>query len=360
MWPYWLMFLLPASAALAERARGYAKPALRRQRWDGFALLAATALALMVGFRQDVGGDWGAYLRQFEDVQGISLWEALSRPDPGYALINWLSAEAGFDIYGVNVFCGAVFAGSLLHFCRTLPRPWLALTVAIPYLVIVVGMGYSRQGAALAFVMLGLVALKNRLPVKFVFWVLVGATFHKTAVLILPIAAFAGSRNRIWRIVLVAVTMSLGYAVLLQDSFDTLYANYVEAEIQSEGAFVRLAMNAVPAAMLLFWRKRFQFSSEDEMALWRWFSIISLALLAGLFFTAASTAIDRMALYMLPLQVVIFSHLPSVLGGRKGRSSAFVSAAIVLYYSLVMFIWMNFANHSGYWLPYRFYPLEAL
>lgn len=353
------MFLVPASAALAERAAGHVSLVPRRRKWSAFALLAAAALTLLVGFREEVGGDWGAYLRQFDDVHGISLGEVLSRPDPGYTLINWLSAEAGFDIYGVNTFCGAVFAGSLLHFCRTLPRPWLALTVAIPYLVIVVAMGYSRQGAALAFVMLGLVALKNRSPLKFALWVLVGATFHKTAVLILPIAAFAGSRNRWSRIALVAVTMSLGYVVLLQDSFDTMYANYVEAEIQSEGAFVRLAMNAVPAAMLLFWKRRFQFA-PDEMALWRWFSLISLGLLAGLFVSAASTAIDRIALYMLPLQLVVFSHLPGVLGGRSGRSAGLVSAAIVAYYGAVLFVWLNFGNHSGYWLPYRFHPLEAL
>ena len=34
-------------------------------------------------------------------------------------------------------------------FVRRQPMPWLGLLVAIPYLVIVVGMGYSRQAIAL-------------------------------------------------------------------------------------------------------------------------------------------------------------------------------------------------------------------
>ena len=31
-----------------------------------------------------------------------------------------------------------------------------------------------------------------------------------------------------------------------------------------------------------------------------------------------------------------------------------------MYYSAVLFVWLNFATHSQYWLPYRFYPLELL
>jgi hypothetical protein len=33
---------------------------------------------------------------------------------------------------------------------------------------------------------------------------------------------------------------------------------------------------------------------------------------------------------------------------------------VIIYYAVVLFIWLNFANYSAYWLPYRFYPLEAL
>jgi len=29
-------------------------------------------------------------------------------------------------------------------------------------------------------------------------------------------------------------------------------------------------------------------------------------------------------------------------------------------YELVMFVWLNYATHSKYWLPYQFYPLVDL
>jgi hypothetical protein len=30
-------------------------------------------------------------------------------------------------------------------------------------------------------------------------------------------------------------------------------------------------------------------------------------------------------------------------------------AAVVIYYALVMFVWLNFATHALYWLPYKLY-----
>jgi hypothetical protein len=170
------------------------------------------------------------------------------------------------------------------------------------------------------------------------------------------------------------------YQVLLEKDVEKLYANYVLANYQSEGAMVRALMNAVPAAIFLTYRKRFQLM-DSEARLWTWFALISLALPGLLVVTTASTAVDRMALYMLPLQVAVFAHMPSAFGTRVNRHQAPTAAAkladpdtrrwtiekeapglrtaILLYYGMVLFVWLNFGTHAVYWLPYRFYPLES-
>jgi hypothetical protein len=244
----------------------------------------------------------------------------------------------------------------LAAFCRTLPRPWLGLAVAVPYLVIVVGMGYSRQGIALGFAMLGIVALGREQTLRFVLWVALAATFHKSAVLLLPIAALTATRNRYWTAAWIAVASVVGYQLFLEESVDALYLNYVEAQYESQGAFIRLLMNALPAAILLLWRGRFRLAERDRR-LWLWLAAISLGLLAMLLATSASTAVDRIALYMLPLQVMVFSHLPAAFGRSGGRNT--IVAAVLLYYAMVLFVWLNFATHAFAWLPYRFYPLEG-
>jgi hypothetical protein len=117
-------------------------------------------------------------------------------------------------------------------------------------------------------------------------------------------------------------------------------------------------MNAIPAALLLLWSRRFLLDPQ-AMRLWRWMAVLSLGLLFMLVVSPSSTAVDRIALYMLPLQMVVFAYLPEVVGSRQRSNQKWV-AAIVLYYALVQFVWLNFAVHASGWLPYRFYPLETL
>lgn len=358
MWPYWLLFLIPAMAAVLKPWRRASPMPTRLLDWGVEWVAAMLVLALMIGWRHEVGGDWFNYFNMLDRVRGSSLAEVLESPDPGYELVNWISLELDWGVYGVNIFCGLVLALGLVHFCRAMPRPWLALAVAVPYLVIVVGMGYSRQGVALGCAMMGMVALMRRKTWPFVLWVLLGVTFHKTAVILLPIAALANTRNRWWTALWVGVVTVGAYQLFLQDSVDNLVSGYIEAQYQSQGALVRLVMNALPAALLLLLRKRFQFTAI-EAPLWRWLAFISLGLLVVLFVSPSSTAVDRIALYMLPLQLVVFAHLPDALGSRQRSNQQWVTL-VVLYYALVNFVWLNFAGHSEYWLPYRFYPLETL
>lgn len=356
MWPYWLMFVLPAAMALVEARRGGRRAgevAVRvPMEWWGVGLV----FALLIGWRHEVGGDWFNYARLFESVVFQSQFREWWLDDPGYRLLEFLADRYGWGIHGVNLIAGALFSGGLVWFCRHLPRPWLALAVSVPYLVIILGMGYSRQGIALGLLMVGLVALGNAQVGRFVFWSLLGALFHKSAVLVLPLAALAATRRRTFTIAWVGIAGALAYVLLLQDSVEDLQQGYLEAEYQSQGALIRLAMNAVPAALLLWKRERFTVSLPQER-LWFWFAVSAFVLLAAYYFSPSSTAVDRVALYVLPLQLMVFSFVPEVLGKKKGRNELWVGAVLV-YYAAVEYVWLNYATHAHVWIPYRFYPLE--
>ena len=357
MWPYWVMFLVPAVAALQERWRhpGWilAAPVRRRGRawW-----LVALALTLLIGYRFEVGGDWFNYIGNFYNLQWLELADVLRMSDPGYYLLNWLSIQNGGFIYAVNLVAGLLFSLGLVVFCLSLPRPWLALAAAIPYLVIVVAMGYSRQGVALGLAMLGLVALGRGATLWFMVWVLLGATFHKSAVILLPIATLAASEKRYLKIIWIGA-LSLGAAWLMREQFDQFYVNYVEAEYQSSGALIRILMLALPATILLVRRRRFPFNLA-QARLWFWTAVLSLVLLALVILSPATTAVDRIGLYLLPLQLVVFAHLPEVLG-RPGQKNGVWVGAVLAYYAAVQFVWLNFATHAYAWVPYQFYPLVS-
>lgn len=348
MFTYWLMFLIPAFAALTRRrTRITARPWYLSPDWA----LAWASLTVLIGYRFEVGGDWFNYLLQHYMVVGQTLGYAIAHNDPAYGALNWLSTELGWGVYGVNLVSGALFSWGLVVFCRQQPRPWLALLVAIPYLVIVVGMGYTRQGVAIGLAMLGLVALGKRDNWRFVLWIALAALFHKSAVILIPLAVLATSRGRWWTALWVGASGVLLYVLLLAEHTDALLQNYVEAEYQSSGGAIRVAMNAVPALIFLLFRKRLSLD-EHTRGLWTWISLIALSFVVLLVVSPSSTAVDRVALYFIPIQLFAFSRLPDLWGGNTGP--------VVAYYALVQFVWLTFAQNAFAWLPYRFYPLELL
>ncbi len=342
---YWLMFWLPLLGVLAPLQM------VPTQGRALFALVCAT-FATFMGLRHQVGGDWYNYLPQFDYIGKLDLSDAVSYKDPGYGALDWAIAQVGGSIYEVNLVCAAIMMVGTFRFCRNLPSPWLALVVAVPYLLIVVGMGYTRQAVAIGFVMFGLVSLTKGRTIPFVACVLLGALFHSSAVLVLPIAGIVNSRNRIWTALWIATAFAAAYFVLLQPETEDLWKNYVTTEMQSVGAIERVLMNVVAAILLLLFGKRIVGDAQSRR-LWVFFSMLAMACLPFVFVT--STAVDRLALYLIPLQLVVFSRLPHL--GHTMTARTVIVVGVLLYYATVQYVWLNYAIQRDYWVPYHFMPM---
>jgi hypothetical protein len=341
MLPYWFLFFLPVVGGLFL---AHNTGVVERFAWWG----VLTIICLAIGLRHQVGGDWVNYLIHFDEVAQSSLDEVIEYSDPGYYVLSWAVAEFGGDIYWLNFLCGVIVTVGLGIFCRAQPRPWTALAVSVPYLVVVVAMGYTRQATALGCALVGLTYLGRQKTLPFVVAIMIGATFHKSAVLHLPIAALAASKSRLWTWLWVGTTTVLGSQLLLMEESERLWRSYVEQEMESEGGQIRVGMNAVPATLFLLLRRRLV-DYVGESRLWWWLSVFSLVCIPLV--SLASTAVDRVALYFIPLQVVVFSRLERSVKGRGEK--AIVELAVISYYGLVQFIWLNYASHAHSWVPYQ-------
>lgn len=344
MWQFWLMFLLAAC--------GVAMPSrLPRSQAVVVWVCVGAFFAVLIGFRHEVGGDWFTYLPAFQDVGNLNFGEVVSKPDPGYYGLNWLVGRLDGDIYSVNLVCAAILMWGTVVFCRRQPNPWLALLVSVPYMLIVVGMGYTRQSVALGFALLGLVALGDGRVRRFVLLVAIGALFHRSAVLLLPIAALAASKNRILTVLLVLVSTLLMYYLLLAESVDSLWHHYVDAQMESQGGAIRVVMNALPAFILIIFRNRLV-PDPVERRLWLWLAAFAMACIPLI--TLASTAVDRVALYLIPLQLFVFARLPRMARTPGARTPIVLS--VVGFYATVQYVWLNYSANAKEWVPYLFMP----
>lgn len=338
---YWLMFLFP-TFALFSRARLH--PA---QQWIPWLLVAMFYIAVM-GFRYNIGGDWPQYLGMLKLMANSSFSVAISRGDPGYFVLNWVVGQSGGGIYWVNAICALILVIPTVQFCRRLPFPWLGLLAAVPYMLIVVGMGYTRQAVALGFAILGLIALSDRKLVTFVLCIVMAALFHKTAVVLIPLAVLVESKNRLWTVLWVGVVAILAFSGLMADNADSMWKNYVDAQMESQGALIRVLMDVMPAVIFLVFRDRWKISNSERV-LWIWISLFSIACLPALAFT--STAVDRMALYLLPIQMYVFGRIPALAVTTYARTR--LVTAIVAYYAAVQWVWLNLGVHATGWVPYK-------
>jgi hypothetical protein len=344
--PYWILFSIFAFGSLEYRRRG-----LIGSQSTPFLWVAGVLIALMVGLRYQVGGDWINYEDIYRSFRYADLADSITQSDPGYSILNWIGQRLGYGIWFVNLICGIVFAWGLVRFARRQPNPWLAILVGVPYLIIVVAMGYTRQGVALGLILAGLAVLDRSSVVRFSVYVLLAVAFHKSAIVVLPLVAMAATRNRLITSGLFVVLAAMLYYFFVAESIDTLMVNYIEAEYSSSGAAVRILMNIPPAVLFLLFQKRFALDIQQR-ALWRNFSIAAFGSLALFLYIESSTVVDRLSLYLIPLQLFVWSRLPEAFPDKRRANMQLVLVAIA-YSAAVQFTWLNFATNADYWLPYR-------
>ena len=350
MFVYWIMYAFPSLFGIIEQGEEAPRP-----RFTFPWMLMFAGLILLIGFRWQTGGDWGNYNNMVTDYYWQTLTHAQAT-DPGFDVLLWIAARLPAGMLVVTGVSGTLMAFALTRFCLAQPRPWLAMVVSIPFMVVIMGMGYIRQGMAISLLMLGILALSRGSVLRFILYLIVAAMFHSTAVVLAPFAAFISNRNRLLTIGMSAVlTIGLAAALLFgrAENFST---NYVEEGMSSAGAASRLVMTALAATILLVYRKRIV-ATPQELGFWRAFAIVPIVLFVLLPVFPSSTVLDRLGLYFLPIQTFVAGRLPDAIG-RTPRGRYLIGIAVIGLYALAFFVWLNFAVNVNMWLPYRSFFFE--
>ncbi len=342
MYVYVLIWAIPALFALSPVR---VSPALRAL----LLIAVAGALTMIIGLRFEVGADWFNYVSIHDGIVAAPtpLWIALS--EPAYALLNRLAPDPVGGIVIVNLVCATIYVTGLVLLCRDQPLPALALAVAIPYLSIVVAMGYTRQSAALGFVFLGLVALRRGWVWTYLALIVAATLFHTSAIVAAPLMLVRTSpRVRILAVPLFIAVLPIVF-ILSSTMFSDKFDIYVVRGMSSEGALTRVLMNVVPAIIFLGWRARFQARWPDDVAIGTALAIA--AILSVPLLAVASTAADRINLFIAPLQIVVYARLPLLLRGHW-RAAAYTG--VLTLYGATLALWLTTSFYAACcWIPYR-------
>lgn len=347
---YWVLFAYPALMALAYPAQS--APQSQRSAGQRIAVFGFVVLyTLLSALREEVGGDWYNYIIIYEDIQLDTLTFAVSSTDPLYGLLNWISAQFDTGIYLVNGICGLLLVWGVTSATRKLSEPWLAITMAVPYLLIVVGLGYVRQGAAIGLLLLAISAYERGRIVGTITMLFMAIGFHSTAVMVFPLFAWAIARRyRILAVVFLALSI-VTYFIVVVPRIAQFDAGYLQSEYDSAGAIPRVLMSAIPAALVLArWRSFAAYLRSRSV----WISMAAAGVIAlfALIVSPSSTAVDRAALFFSPIQMAAFGEFRA-LTNLSQRAPLIYRSALIALAAFVQVVWLVFATNAPFWVPYQ-------
>lgn len=185
------------------------------------------ALVLFAGLRDlRIGTDTGTYIRHFYASESFDI--VSERQDIGYYVLSWLARWLS-DSYAVLLVLIAliVVVCYMVTITRVVRRYETALYLFVALSVYTFFFNGARQGLAAAICFLAIPFLLERRLWPYLALVAVAATFHKSALVTLPLYWVASTQVRWTRLVI------LGFATLLTVAFLSVFVG-LAADILSD------------------------------------------------------------------------------------------------------------------------------
>ena len=117
----------------------------------------------------------------------------------------------------------------------------------------------------------------------------------------------------------------------------------------SYGGRVRVWMNVVPVLLYFLLSKNKSLFKEQGGSFWKYLSIATIISIPLVEFFSAAT--DRVNLYFSVMQIKFWPRIIYMQHSKFNK--AFVAFGIFVLYSMVLFVWLNFARHRGVYVPYQ-------
>lgn len=308
-------------------------------------------LCLFIGLRESIGGDWLLYNKFFIEMSRLSFFDAIKYTDPAYAVINWIVGKAFGSIYIVNFICAFIFLNCIFYFCYKLPYSWLCLAVLYPYLIVVVGMGYTRQSVAIGLSLLAVSFFLDGKVCSSLLVILLSVLFHKSSLSFIPVfILWIHNRKIIFSVSLCIIIIMMAYIWFFY--WGHISELYIKNLVYSQGAFLRVGLG--------FFILCVYFITNPYLSFFLYTDRRSNLLKSGAIVTCISmilvfyypTLVDRCYLYFIYLQPLLLILILDRINDPK--YFRYIAAFFLLLYFLVLFFWLYFSPFADlFWLPYK-------
>ena len=315
-------------------------------------------LIFFVGGRFETGCDFSGYLNRYINIlyHHDKIFDVLIKTEAGFELINLSMRLMGFTYVWLIFFCSVIIITCFVVFCGYFKGSLYTLALLFPVMIIQLGMSGIRQAMAVGFLMIAAIPFVNGYRIWTGISILVGAQFHASAIIFLPMALLAGRKIEPLKVVIAVLIFSPLILILIGDRIDTYQNRYVgNDELQSSGALIRYGLILVPAAMYIYKEKYYKEYFPGIAPLVYIYSIIGVFIL--IFGIVNTVALHRMIYYIMPFSILISIYIG--LTYFKFKNDIIPIILPFFMYGSYMIFWFNFSSHAERcYIPYSNFILS--
>ena len=306
-------------------------------------------LIIFSGLRDDTGGDWYRYNKSYENITYFNFKLA----DSGFSYLMLFSKYLGFSFNIFILFISIIFFIFFYQSYKNEKNLILILIIATPYLVHVVLLGYIRQAiACIIFIYSLQYLIKKRFKSHFLL-IIISSFFHISAIVNIIFIILLQRHRLKYYLFIIPLFVYLFYNLHSEHINRILYFYVGEGKhLISYGALIRWIITAIPSIIFIIYSTKLSKNESEKKV---YFLISILVILSLPFVIINSTVADRLIIYLVPIQLLVFSRLNLIFSSNILKY--FVNIFVILYYNAINFTFIAFAQHSISWLPYNFWLL---
>ena len=323
-------------------------------------------ILLFISGRHHVGGDYVTYINIFDKIKIEP--EAFAKLQ-GLNYIIQILHKLNLNYFFFNFVCALIFLTGIFRFLNISNERLFVFILLIPTMIYVVGMGYTRQSVSIGLLCYAIYYWSENMNVKKYIFFILSVSIHISSIIFIFLL-FYKSYEKI-RIPKLFILTSMSTSILFLfyylyfNNFDNL-SSAMSLDIMniknSPLKFLKFLAHTVPIFVFLIFRKKF--NKDKKIYPLYFFFIVSVIFVIVLMFifnqlTEQSSYIDviadRVLLPFLLIEALIFVRLYTLINLEY---KFLFKILILFYFGLMLFVWLEFADNSFAWQPYRSIFLE--
>ena len=206
--PYYIIFIIISSLAFIENKESN----FYTQNKFFLKITGLFIILIFMGFKYHVGGDWGNYIKTFNDIASNKKKLLGISDDIGWYFLNYFIIKLNLPFATLNLVSAIIFLIGIHVNAKLYQNYWLFYLILLPYFIFIVGMGYTRQSISIGLLLISIGFLLKESNYKTfiisITLILIGTLFHKS-VLIFIILPFLIMRLDLLKVGIIILSMYL-------------------------------------------------------------------------------------------------------------------------------------------------------